>query len=218
MSRTQLEWTSALDAGGPVDLTAGDRLVARVDGAGVLLTEHDLVVPWVHLGWAFGESTTRFSLQPGSLDLYVSRTWWTDDLGREPLHPDPRGAWEALLSTSFTSFRRPVPAEEFGEWLTGEAVRRAPLPARLALTPSPEDPVFDRDTSRRVPLDRLPISHSLRADVAAWGAAAADVPELERSDDATWDRFWPTGRELAARLEQETGRPSAVWADCPEVP
>jgi hypothetical protein len=78
--------------------------------------------------------------------------------------------------------------------------------------------VFDRDTSRRVPLDRLPISHGLRADVAAWGAAAADVPNLERSDDATWDRFWPTGRELAARLEQETGLPSAVWADCPEVP
>ena len=43
-------WTAALDAGGPVELTAGDRLVVRMDAEGVLLPEVDLLVPWVHLG------------------------------------------------------------------------------------------------------------------------------------------------------------------------
>ena len=210
-------WTAALDAGGPVELTAGDRLVVRVDGSGVLLPEVDLLVPWVHLGSAFGVSTERLSARPGSLELFVSRTWWTDELGRTPTERDARGAWEPSVVTTIRSFRRPVPAEELGDWLTEEVVRRAPLPARLALTPS-ADPVLDRDTGRRIPPDRLPLSHTLGADLVAWAAAAAELSDAERSDDATWERFWPPGRELAARVEQETGLPTAVWADCPEVP
>ena len=211
-------WTSALDAGRPVELTAGDRLVVSVDTAGLLLPEVDLLVPWVHLGSAFGVSTERFSARPGSLALFVSRRWWTDELGRTPTERNARGAWEPSVETTFRSFRRSVPAEELGDWLTEEVVRRAPLPARLSLTPSPADPVLDRDTGRRVPLDRVPLSHALRADLVAWAGAAADLSDAERTDDATWERFWPPGRTLAARVEQETGLVTAVWADCPEVP
>jgi hypothetical protein len=223
MSRTSVrqaaDWTASLDAGRPVELTAGDRLVVRVDAAGVLLTEADLLVTWMDVGSAWGVSTERFSGRPGSLTLFVSRTWWTDQLGRTPTERDARGAWEPSIETTFRSFRRPVPAAELGDWLTEEVVRRAPLPERLALTPS-ADPVFDRDSGRRVPLDRLALSHTLRADLLAWAAPAADVPDAhaQHGEDAAWERYWPPGRKLAARLEQETGRPSAVWADCPEVP
>lgn len=219
MSRTSVEgWTSALDAGRPVELSAGDRLVVRVDAEGVFVRQLDVLVPWVHLGMAIGHSTSRFSWEQGALDLYVSRTWWTDELGRAPQHRDERGAWEAVLVTTFTSFWRPVPAMELAEWLTEQAVRRAPLPPRLAITPAPERLVFDRDSGRDVPLDRLPLSYVLRADLEAWAGGAAAVSEQHWTDETSWEPFWPPGRELAARLEQETGRPTAVWADCPEVP
>jgi hypothetical protein len=201
-----------------VELLAGARPVVRVDAAGVLVHQLDLLVPWIRLGVVVGFPTSRFSTEQGALDLYVSRTWWTDELGRAPQHRDERGAWEALLVTTFTSFWRPVPGGDFADWLTAEAVLRAPLPPRLALTPAPGRCAFDRDSGRDVPLDRLPISHSLRADLEAWAAGAATVPDLDQFDGTTWEQFWPPGRELASRVEQETGLPTAVWADCPEVP
>ena len=61
MSRTPVEgWTSALDAGRPVELSAGDRLVVRVDAEEVFVRQLDVLVPWVHLGMAIGHSTSRF--------------------------------------------------------------------------------------------------------------------------------------------------------------
>ena len=221
-SASWAEWSRQLDETGVVELTAGRRVVARVDRDGVLLPARDLRVPWARLGFAEGVEAGRLDMVPSTFTLWVSRTWWADHIAgstgdeRRRAERELRDGW-ALPSVPFKSWSR-VPVESFGEWLSAEAVTRAPLPDRFSLTPTPETPVFDRDSNRPVPLDRLPVSHVLRARLAAWGAAADAVPVAERTTDAAWEAFLPEGRALAASLQEETGRPAAVWADCPDVP
>lgn len=216
------EWSRQLDETGVVELRAGRRVVARVDRDGVLLPARDLRVRWAHLGFADGAETARLDMAPSTLTLSVSRTWWAEHVAgstgdeRRRAEGELRDGW-ARPSVSFKTWSR-VPVESFGEWLSAEAVTRAPMPDRFFLTPTPETSVFDRDSNRPVPLDRLPVSHELRARLAAWGAAADAVPAAERSTDAAWEPCLPEGRALAASLQDETGRPAAVWADCPEVP
>ena len=219
MSREAVAWSQLVDAGDVAELHVGGQVLASADADGVRLPTLEVVVPWLHLGWAHGESLPAGLLRRRArLLVVVSRPWWSEHLadrvGRNV--PSPLGSgWNAELEVEAGSARQ-APVEEFADWLTDEAVTRAPLPTRLCLTPSPHDPVSDRDTNRPVPLDRLPISHALRADVAAWGAGADRVEDP--TAEGVWDPFWPPGRELAARLEQETGLASAVWPDCPEVP
>lgn len=222
-SRAHQDWTDQLDRQGVVELTAGDQVVARVDHDGVHLPSEDLLVPWRALAFAFGHRTRHWGVERGELELTVSRTWWTQTLGRSRAQGRPApyrdNGWEASLAVGYERFgRRRIPVDDFAEWLEDQAVRRAPLPDRLCLTPHADRPVLDRDSNRDVPLDRLPLSHQLRADIEAWGALGDDVPSEGRSDDATWEPLWASGRALAARVEEETGRRTAVWADCPEVP
>lgn len=205
-----------------VEFGAGRRVVARVDREGVFLPSRDLLVRWEHLGFADGDEGDRFGPMPSTLTLSVSRPWWGAQIaastGKERARAERELAdgW-ASVTVSYKSWRR-TPVESFAAWLSAEAVTRAPLPSRFYLSPDAETSVFDRDTNRPVPLGRLPISPDLRDRLAGWGAAAAAVPEAERSDPTTWERFLPAGRALAASLEEETGRSAAVWADCPDVP
>jgi hypothetical protein len=216
-------WARQLDAAGVVELVAGRRVVARVDAAGVLLPSRDLLVRWQHLGFADGEESPRL-LGPstGFLRLSVSRSWWAahivESTGEERRRAERELAngW-AEPTVSFRSWRA-VPVGAFGDWLSAEIVARAPLPDRFLLSPVTETSVFDRDTNRPVPLDRLPIGHVLRERLAAWGAAADTVPAAEGTTDEAWRRFLPDGRALALSLQEETGRPAAVWADCPDAP
>lgn len=211
------EWSRGLSLGA-VELVAGRRVVARVDHEGVLLVARDLFVAWEHLGFADG--LDPLSTMPGSLAVAVSRPWWAERVST--LSGTERRRAQEELETGLVSVpvasRRAVPVEAFGDWLSAEVIARAPLPGRLCLTPGLETSVLDRDSSRPVPLDRLPISHTLRDRLAAWGAAAGAVPDDERTATATWDGFLPEGRVLAADLETETGRSAAVWADCPDMP
>ncbi len=213
------KWSRELDLG-TVELQAGRQVVARVDRKGVLLVARDLFVGWEHLGFADGFE--HGSGAPGTLELRVSRPWWAEYIAGATGKEQRRAKREldhgwARPRISVAS-RRPVGLEAFGEWLSNEVVTRAPLPERLCLSPDPETSVSDRDTNRPVPLDRLPISHTLRDRLTAWGAAAGKVPDDERILDATWEPFWVEGRVLAADLEAETGRSAAVWQDCPEMP
>ena len=218
------EWSRGLSLGA-VELVAGRRVVARVDHEGVLLVARDLFVAWEHLGFADGSDPDPGLLLPkvpGDLALTVSRPWWAEHIAGLTGRPRRRAEGELeqgwARPRAVVMSRRRVPLEAFGEWLSAEAITRAPLPDRFCLSPDPETPVSDRDTNRPVPLDRLPISHTLRDRIAAWGAAAEAVPEEQRILDATWEPFWTEGRPLAADLETETGRPAAVWADCPDMP
>lgn len=222
-SRAHQDWTDQLDRQGVVELTAGDQVVARVDRDGVHLLSEDLLVPWRALAFAHGYSTRHWGVERGELELTVSRTWWTETLGTTSEEGSPAPfrdtGWEAIVPVHYQRFGRGrTPVEEFAEWLQEHAVRRAPLPDRLCMSPGDDRPIFDRDSNRDVPLDRLPLSHQLRADIEAWGASGDDVPSDQRSDEGTWEPLWASGRDLAARVQQETGRPTAVWADCPEVP
>lgn len=216
MSR-EMEWSQLVDHGG-AELQVGRQLLASAGSDGLRLPTVDLLVPWVHLGWAHGESPTSSLLtQRARLLVVVSRPWWSEHLADRVGRAVPSilgSGWNAEVEVVARGRRAPV--EEFADWLSDEVVTRAPLPARLCLTASSQAPVSDRDTNRPVPLERLPISHALRADIAAWGAGADRVEDP--GADGVWDVFWPPGRELAARLEQECGLPSAVWPDCPEVP
>jgi len=218
MGRREEEWTDRLAAGGQVELGVGGQVLASAGAAGLRLPTMDLLVPWVHLGWTLGESRPAgIARHRARLLVVVSRTWWSEHLADRVGRAVPSvlgSGWNAEVEVEANGRRAPV--EEFADWLTDEAVTRAPLPARLCLTPSPQHPVSDRDTNRPVPLERLPASHTLRTDVAAWGAGAAEVEDPAAA--GVWDRFWPPGRDLAARLQQETGLPTAVWPDCPEVP
>jgi hypothetical protein len=176
----------------------------------------------MHLGFADGFEVDRFGLLPSTLTLSVSRTWWAEHIAastgkeRARAQREMANGW-AKVTVAFKSSRN-APVEAFGEWLSAEAVTRAPLPDRFYLSPQVETSVFDRDTNRPVPLDRLPISHELRARIAAWGAAADSVPDAELGDATAWEHFLPEGRTLAASLQEETGRSAAVWDDCPDVP
>lgn len=218
MSREALAWSQLVESGRAAELHVGGRLVASAATDGLRLPTMDLLVPWVHLGWALGETLPAGPFrQRARLLVMVSRPWWSEHLADRVGRAVPSvlgSGWNAEVEVVATGRRAPV--EEFGDWLSEEVVTRAPLPARLCLTPSSQRPVSDRDTNRPVPLERLPVSHTLRADVATWGAGADRVEDP--TAEGVWDGFWPPGRELAARLEQETGLPSAVWPDCPEVP
>ena len=213
------QWSRELSLGVAELRTARpDQVVARVDQEGVLLVACDVFVAWKDLGLADGDDP--LSSMPGSLALAVSRDRWAEHLAslsaRERERAE-RGVAEGWVSVPVKS-RRPVPVEAFAEWLEAELSTRAPLPDRFCLTPSPDTSVLDRDSSRRIPLDRLPISHTLRDRLAAWGAAAGRVPDKERVRESTWEPFALEGRVLAADLEAETGRSAAVWQDCPEMP
>ncbi|WP_341241416.1 hypothetical protein [uncultured Nocardioides sp.] len=218
------EWSRELSLGA-VELVAGRRVVARVDHEGVLLVARDLFVAWAHLGFADGsdpEPGLLLPKVPGTLTLTVSRPWWAEHIAGLTGRPRRRAERELKQGWARPTVpvvsRETVPVETFAEWLSAEAVTRAPLPDRFCLSPDPETSVSDRDTNRPVPLDRLPISHTLRDRIAAWGAAAGEVPEEQRILETTWEPFWTEGRPLAADLETETGRSAAVWADCPDVP
>lgn len=216
------DWSRQLRETGQVQLAAGRRVIATVNAEGVFLPARDLLVRWPHLGFADGGEYGRLDSLPSTLTLTVSRTWWSEHIaastGKERRRAEREMAkgW-ATPSVSFNA-RSGAHVEAFGEWLSAEAVVRAPIPDRFYLSPAAGTPVFDRDSNRPVPLDRLPVSHSLRDRFAAWAAAGDAVPEEDRGRDETWEHFLPEGRALAAALQGETGRPAAVWADCPDVP
>lgn len=216
------EWTRQLNEGGLVEFAAGRRLIARVNADGVALPTRDLLVRWMHLGFADGHQGSWFPWVPSALTLTVSRPWWARHIAasagieRFRAKNELSNGWARPTVLFSPWFGAPV--EAFGEWVSEEAVARAPIPDRFCLTPSTSTSVLDRDTNRPVPLDRLPIGDLLRERLAAWGAAAGAVPDEERAKDETWARFLPEGRALAADLQGETGRLAAAWADCPDMP
>lgn len=221
-ARLRAEWSRQLQQHGAVELTAGRRVIARVDAEGVRLPARGLLVPWAHLGFADGFEGAGSSGLPSTLSLTVSRTGWAAHIASSTGKERRRATREledgwATPTVRFKSWKDSR-VEAFGEWLSGEVVERAPLPERFCLSPGKPGPLSDRDTNRPVPLERLPISEELRTRLVIWSDAAEDVPAAQRADEATWERFWPEGRVLAADLTRETGRQAAVWADCPDVP
>lgn len=216
------EWSRRLHEDGVVELKAGWRVIARVDAEGVLLPSRDLLVRWKHLGFAEGLDGICLGGVPSEFELWVSRPWWATQIAgstgraRRRAERELSDGW-AQPKVRFHTWK-PSHVEAFSAWLSAEAIVRAPLPERLCVTQVSQGPVLDRDTNRPVPLDRLSISESLSTRLADWLRAAEAIPAAQRGDDGAYDGFLPEGRTLAEDLERETGRPSAVWADCGDVP
>ncbi len=220
------EWSRQLAETGVVELVAGREVVARVDLEGVLLPGRDLRVRWQHLGFADGRQSSRSSWfsrsATGTLALSVSRPWWAAHIAgstgeeRDRAERELANGW-ATPTVSFRA-RTDPPVEVFAEWLSAEAITRAPIPERFYLSPAAETSVYDRDTNRPVPVDRLPVGPELRDRIAAWGAASAEMSGAAALDESAWARFLPEGRAIAVSMQEVTGLPTAVWEDCPELP
>lgn len=222
-SPRETEWTRQLETAGELDLSVGEKVIVRVDGQGVFLPSRDLRIEWQHLAYVDGWEQPRFSARPYKLTLTVSRPWWAQQLAAttgKAVSEIAAGlsGKHAELDVEFRSWLRLIPLEAFGEWLTKQTEQRAPVPARLCITPVTTKVVMDRDSNRVVPLARVQITNELRSRLQEWAEAGSAVPDELVGDDATWEPFKASGRDLAADLASESGRPTETWWDCPDMP